>query len=99
MAGKKGATHFGKGIIDDVLRMKAEGKTNKEISVHFGFSNKRTIKDLITRYNRKQQQSGENHPGRVSKQPQAEVSKDKLITQLQMENELLRSFLYEIGRR
>jgi len=97
MAGKKGATHFGKDIIDDVLRMKAEGKTNKEISVHFGFSNKRTIKDLITRYNRKQQQSGENLSG--SKQPHAEVSKDKLITQLQMENELLRSFLYEIGRR
>ena len=54
MSGKKGMKHFGEHIIDDVLRMKAEGRTNREISEYYQFENKYVIKGLIKRFNRKQ---------------------------------------------
>lgn len=37
MAGKKGMKHFGDDIIEEVLQMKNEGKTNREISKYYGF--------------------------------------------------------------
>ena len=41
--------HFGELIILDVLEMKKEGKSNKEIAQHYGFDNLKVIKNLIYR--------------------------------------------------
>lgn len=104
MAGKKGMKHFGEAIIEEVLEMRNQGKTNKEISEHFGFKDKYVIKKLIMRYNKKQRQMQvgvlPRKKGRPGKNELNTVAdKDRLIKQLQMENELLRSFLSEVGRR
>lgn len=104
MAGRKGIRNFGADIIEEVLQMKSKGKTNKEISLHLGFKDKSVIKQLIKRHNRKQRQKEEGvvprKIGRPRKsEPRTLDDKDKLLKQLQMENELLRSFLSEAGRR
>lgn len=104
MAGKKGMKHFGDAIIEEVLQMKSEGKTNREISEHFGFKDKYVIKRLIKRYNAKQRKVKMGIPLRKKGRPrksklQSPADKDQLIKQLTMENELLRSFLLEAGRR
>lgn len=104
MPSRKGIRNFGAQIIEEVLQMKSEGKTNKEIIVYFGFNDKSVIKQLIKRYNRKQRQIEEGivrrKIGRPRKsEPRSPDDKYKLIKQLQMENELLRSFLSEAGRR
>lgn len=101
---KKGTKHFGAAILEEVLQMKREGKTHAEISLYFGFPNKFVIKKLVERYNRKQRkvESGvlprkKGRPRKTS--PDTLVEKDQVIKQLTMENELLRSFLSEVGRR
>lgn len=104
MAGKKGIKHFSNAIIAEVIQMKMEGKTNKEISDYYDFKDKRVIKNLINRYNRKQRQSQSGvlprKKGRPRKSSQSnEATKDERIRQLEMENDLLRSFLFEAGRR
>jgi transposase len=95
--------HFGQIIIKDVLRMKEEGMTNTEIGDHFGFTRKQ-IKKLLERYrkNERNREAGilpqpKKHPRR-----QIQTQEEKLRSenkQLKMENELLRDFLYAIGRR
>ena len=103
MTGKKGTKHFGAAIIEEVLEMKRGGKTHREISEFFGLD-KYAIKELIKRYNRKQHkvvmEVAPRKKGRPRKNElQDPASKDQLIKQLSMENELLRSFLLDIGRR
>lgn len=100
----KGQKHFGAAIIDQVLEMKHQGKTHREISEHFGFEDKGVIDRLITRYNSKQRQFEAGIAPRKKGRPRkseinTEAAKDELIKQLQMENDLLRSFLSETGRR
>jgi hypothetical protein len=104
MSGKKGIKHFGEHIIDDVLRMKAEGKTNREISEFYEFENKYVIKGLIKRFNRKQKMLLAGIiPRRKGRPPKGhavtEDEKDNEIKRLKMENELLRSFLQVAGRK
>lgn len=104
VSGQKGIKHFGEQIISDVLRMKAQGKTNREISEYYGFKDKYVIKQLIKRYNRKQKmiQAG-IVPRRKGRPPKGyvvtEAEKDNEIKRLKMENELLRSFLQIAGRK
>lgn len=103
MAGKKGMKHYGTAIIEEVLKMKDEGKTNLQIGHHFKLD-RLTIKRLLYRYNRKLRQPERENPprkrGRPRKiYPHTPEGKDELIKQLTMENELLRSFLSDIGRR
>lgn len=100
MAGKKGMICFGEEIIDDVLRMRQEGKTHREISEHYGFDDRMVIKRLVERYNRKQREMAAGRvfkkKGGQKKQLPGEENKDEVIKQLQMENTLLRSFLLEM---
>lgn len=103
METKNKRKHFGKEIINDVLKMKEQGMTNYEISQFYGFNNKYVIKDLLKRYRRKQRKlEAEAFPQNniyPNKQLfQNENEKDNEITRLKMENELLRSFLYETER-
>ena len=104
VSGQKGMKHFGEQIINDVLKMKAQGRTNHEISEYYEFKDKYVIKQLISRYNRKQKmiQAGIT-PRRKGSPPKGyiitEDQKDNEIKRLKMENELLRSFLQIAGRR
>lgn len=104
MSGKKGTKHFGETIIKDVLQMKSEGKTNREISEYYELKDKYVIKQLLVRYNRKQKllQAGivPRRKGRPPKSYTATTDeKDNEIKRLRMENELLRSFLQIVGRK
>lgn len=104
MSGQKGMKHFGDKIINDVLKMKAEGKTNREISEYYEFKDKSIIKQLIKRFNRKQRmvEAGivPRRKGRPPKGYGVTIDeKDNEIKRLKMENELLRSFLQIAGRK
>lgn len=101
----KGQKHFGDVILNEVLVMKEQGKTNREISEYFGFKDKFVIKQLIARYHRKQKKLQAGIVLRPKGRPRKgmeltiEQEKDNQIRQLKMENELLRSFLQIAGRR
>ena len=100
----KGQKQFGEVILSHVLKMKAEGKSNREISEFYELKDKYVIKQLIARYHRKQKkiEAGivilpKGRP-RKGSELNAEQKKDNEIKQLKMENELLRSFLQVVGR-
>lgn len=103
MAGKKGMKQFGAAIIDDVLRMVGEGKTHREISELYGFQDKEVIRGLIKRHNGKLRKIEAGFAprliGRPRKSDTPNINHDQEIRRLKMENELLRSFLLEAGRR
>lgn len=101
----KGQKQFGDIVLEEVLIMKEQGKTNREISEYFGFKDKFVIKQLIARYHRKQKKLEAGilirPKGRPKKDTELtmEQKKDNQIRQLKMENELLRSFLQIVGGR
>ena len=104
MGRKKGTKDFGEAIIEEVLKLKSEGKSNRQISEHYGFSGPEIIKQLVKRYNRKQRKIAAGIIPRKTGRPLkielvTEENKDYVIKQLKMENDLLRSFLSDIGRR
>ena len=93
---------------EEIIRLKEEGFTGREICEKFGFTEKQ-YKDFITRYNRKQEKIAAGiaikKKGRPPKDYQVseedKVSqlryiidrKDAKIKSLEMENELMRDFL------
>ena len=80
------------------MEMKEAGYTHKQIGEELGYSQEQ-IKQLVKR-NRKKQLTIQKQRGRSRKKPlSTEEEYQKRIEQLEMENELLRSFLQEIGRR
>lgn len=92
-----------KELESEVLRMKAEGKTNREIAEHFGLTLEQ-IKNLVKRHNRNERNVKQGNPpkakGRPRKRPMTtEEEKDRRIAQLEMEVELLRDFLHLTGRK
>lgn len=94
---------------EEILRLRAEGKTRREIGEALGFS-KEQIKNFMSRYNRKQEKLAAgivvHRKGRPSKK-EAEITeqtktaelryilarKEARIKRLEMENELMRDFL------
>ena len=92
----------------EILELKHQGKTNREIGEQLGFSQKK-VKNFINRYNRKQEKLAAGivirKKGRPSKDyvvtkemKVAELKyilarKDAKIKRLEMENELMRDFL------
>jgi hypothetical protein len=95
--------HYGHIIIPDVLQMKKEGITNREIGEHFGLSLKQ-IKSLVKRYWRNERKKSvcvlPRPKGRPRQCPKNEEEKIRYENkQLRMENELLRDFLLAIGRK
>ena len=93
---------------EEILELKAQGKTRKEIGEKFGFSRKQ-IENFITRHNRRQDKIAAGivikKKGKPSKDGVATeedkiadmryklARKDARIKQLEMENELMRDFL------
>jgi transposase len=95
--------HFGKIIIQDVLKMRNEGMTNRQIGEQLGLSVKQ-IKNLLGRFRENERMKSLGiliHPiGRPRKPPQDEKEKLRFENkQLKMENELLRDFLLATGRK
>jgi len=98
----------------EILEMRAEGKTRREICERFGFSIKQ-IENFITNYNRRQDKIAAGIAIRKKGRPAkdsvvteedkvAELRyklsrKDARIKQLEMENELLRDFLSHTERK
>ncbi len=98
----------------EILEMRAEGKTRREICEEFGLSIKQ-IENFITNYNRRQDKIAagmairkKGRPGKDSvvteEDKVAELRyklcrKDARIKQLEMENELLRDFLSHTERK
>jgi transposase len=94
---------YGQTIILGVLKMRNEGRTNREIGEHLGLS-KMQIKKLLERYRKNKRRQGFGiliRPiGRPKKLPQDEEEKLRFENkQLKMENELLRDFLLATGRK
>ncbi len=92
----------------EILEMKTNGMTNKEIGERLGFS-KKQIHNFITRYNEKQRRIQTGVSLRVKGRPPKDYEiteemkinelkyiiarKDTKIKRLEMENELMRDFL------
>ena len=99
----------------EIFELKRKGVTNREIAEKFGFKDKYVVKQLVARYNRNQRKTEAgialNRKGRPPKDytvtEQDKVAdlrykinrKNSRIKQLEMENELLRNFLKETGRK
>ena len=92
----------------EILKMRAEGKTRREIAESLGLE-KSQIKSWINRYNREQAQRKagilpkEKGRPRKNVEPTSpeEIIKEQAyeISRLKMENELLRDFLQSVGRK
>ena len=99
---------------EEILRLRGEGLTGREISERLGFSLKQ-YKNFITRYNEKQRKVAAGitirKKGRPPKNYQVSEEdkvaqlryiidrKDAKIKSLEMENELMRDFLSLTGRK
>ena len=93
---------------EEILRLKAEGKTRAEIGVKLGFS-KEQIHNFISRHNNKQRKLAAGIMPKKKGRPAKDclvtkndkladlcyklARKDARIKQLEMENELMRDFL------
>ena len=98
---------------EEILRMRADGYTRREICEKYGFRMKQLI-NFITRYNRKQEKIAAGialrKKGRPSKDyvvsEESKIAelkyiiarKDARIKALQMENDLMRAFLSLTGK-
>lgn len=83
-------------IADEILRMRNEGKTLREIWTHFGI-NKKQYENFLNRRNRINREiTAGILPRRQGRPPKgyvsAETDKDNEIRRSKMENELLRNF-------
>lgn len=94
--------HYWKEILPKALEMKEQGYTHRMIGLELGYTYEQ-VKKLMYRYNksmRKPSTSIPVHRGRPRTRPltpQEEYT--ARIRQLEMENDILRSFLHAVGRR
>ena len=102
MAGKKGMKHYPVEIKTEAIRLRQEeGLTNREIMERLGIASERRLRMWCEKY-RTLGQLGLNtkpkgRPRKVARTEQEQAEYE--LRRLKMENELLRNFLYEAGRR
>lgn len=90
-------------VVEEVFRLKAEGKTHREIGEMYGLS-KIQIKELVSRQNRKRRLIANGYLPRPKGRPRKDqadesIRKDNELAELRMQVKLLQNFLYEAGRR
>ena len=92
-------------LAEEVFRRKEAGETNRQIAESYGLT-KYQIKQLVARQNRTKRAIANGYvplpKGRPRKDSTAETEEAKRhneLVKLRMENELLRNFLCEAGRR
>ena len=82
-----------------IEEMFVQGKTKREIAEELGLPSKETVKDYLKRRRRTQERLTQGQRGRPRERPITEMEQlQKENKRLQMEVELLRSFLQEIER-
>jgi len=88
---------------EEILAMISVGKTHLEIAKHFGLKDRYVIKEFLKRKRRRERkiEQGEINPRRGNASSNLELSenKDNELKRLKMENELLRDFLFAVGRK
>lgn len=92
--------HYWKEILPEVLSLEAQGYTHRMAAKKLGYTYEQ-IKKLIGRYHKKQRNPIQKtaRRGRPRKRPlTTEEEYQTRIKQLEMENNLLRSFLQAAGR-
>ena len=94
-----------KDIEPEIMAMREAGKTLREIAEHFRLE-KKQLKDLVTRYNRRQKKLEAGIMPKPKGRPRKGSSAGDVVTKqayeinrLKMENKLLRDFLQLIGRK
>lgn len=103
MSGKKGMKHYPTAIKEESVRMYLEdGLTVKEIMNTLGIIDERWITKWCKAYRKQgmaglQQFKSKGRPRKRERTAQEQVEYE--FQKLEMENELLRNFLYEVGRR
>ena len=106
--------HYGHIIIEKVMALKTRGLTHREIGEELGYT-KKQIRKLVEHHNRNQRKIAAGIALKRKGRPPKDYAvteqdkigelryklnrKDARIKQLEMENELLRDFLKETGRK
>ena len=93
--------HYWKEILPKVLALEEQGYTHQMVGDELGYSREQ-IKALIKRYHKNQQRRVSAPVQRGKPRTRSKTAQEELIArikQLEMENELLRSFLQAAGRR
>ena len=92
-------------LAEEVFRRKEAGETNRQIAESYGLT-KTQIKQLVARQNRKRRaiENGyvpqpKGRPRKYVTEETEETKRNNELVNLRMENELLRNFLCEAGRR
>ena len=103
MPGKKGMKHYPMSIKEQAVRLHLEeGKTTPEIMELLGIVDERRVRKWCERYRKYgtldlQPTKPRGRPRKYERTSQQQLEYE--MKQLKMENELLRSFLYEAARR
>lgn len=89
----------------EILEMKAQGKTNREIAQILGVDRK-CIRNWVFRHNRQQRKMEAGIPPRLKGRPRKDAQPRDIVAEqayeiqrLKMENELLRDFMRSVGRK
>ena len=89
----------------EILELKQEGKTNREIAQKLGVDRK-CIRNWVTRFNRQQQKLAEGIKLRPKGRPRKDTQPRDIVAEqayeinrLKMENELLRDFMRSMERK
>lgn len=100
MAGKKGMKEYPLVLKLEVCRLHyEEGKTTKELKESFNINDERRLKVWFKKYrNGDYTHSNRKKKGRPKKYGTNSNSTENYVKRLEMENELLRNFLLEMGR-
>ena len=91
--------HFGEKIINQVLKLKLEGKTNRQIATLFHLKNAKSVKNLLERHREKEKKIKLGIPLRKKGRPlKKEETLSEQVISLTEEKKLLRSFLHWVER-
>ena len=87
--------HFGARIINQVLELKLEGKTNRQIAIIFQLRNAKSVKNLLERHKEKEKKI---ELGILPRKKGRPAKKDETLAEqvirLKVEKKLLQSFIH-----
>jgi hypothetical protein len=93
MSGEKGMKHFGTAIIEEVLRLREDGKSHHEIAKHFELRNIKAIRNLIQRHRQKEERLKLRIlPKKVGRKPKKPETLEEENQRLKKEDEIFRLF-------
>ena len=102
---KRNYTHV-QVLLPEIKAMLAEGKTQREVAEHYGFKNKQVVKKLLESERRKERKMAAGILPRPKGRPREDAAPRNIVAEqayeirrLQMENKLLRDFLWSTGRK